>query len=395
MIVIVGAGQAGVQVAASLRQEGYTGRVVLVGDEPGVPYQRPPLSKAYIKDGDAARLALRAADFYAANAIELVAGRVVAIDRAAQEAALEGGTRLPYEHLVLATGSRNRRPPIPGADAPGVLDLRTLHDAERLRTALLAADRVAVVGGGFIGLEVAATAVALGKGTTVLEAAGRLMGRVVSPDTSRYLLEAHSAAGIDVRLEAPVAAVHAGGVTLADGGEVAGDLVLLAIGVGPNVELARAAGLEVADGIVVDDHLLTTDPLISAVGDCAAFTHAATGARTRLESVQNAIDHGRTVARRLAGRPAPYDAVPWFWSDQGAEKLQIAGLTAGAERFVARRGEGRLTVFALSGGHLAGVETVNAPADHMAARKLLAAPPTELALAAASWDLRTLMRSAG
>lgn len=400
-VVIIGAGQAGFQAAASLRAEGFGGNVVLVGDEPGLPYQRPPLSKAFIKDGDAARLLLRGGDFYEKSRIDLVEGRAVRLDRAARVVALADGRHLSYDHLVLAVGARNRRPPIPGGSLPGVLDLRTLGDADRLRQALEAAHEVAVIGGGFIGLEVAATARLAGRAVTVLEATDRLMGRVVSPAMSAHFLAAHERAGVVVRLGARVEEIvaregRAGAVRLAGGNTLGCDLVLLAIGVSPAVELAGEAGLQTADGVVVDEDLLTSDPAISAIGDCASFPHRSSGARVRLESVQNAVDQAKCVARRIVGRPTAYDAVAWFWSDQGDQKLQIAGLSGDAQRYVVRPDETgeKLTVLGFKGGRLVTVETANSPADHMAARKLLAAPePPDLdTLERADFSLREVLR---
>lgn len=400
-VVIVGAGQAGFQAAASLRAEGFAGPIQLVGDEPGLPYQRPPLSKAFIKDGNADRLMLRSVEFYATNGIELIEGRAERIDREARTVRLADGRQLGYDHLVLAVGARNRTPPIVGGDLPGVLDLRSLTDAHRLRDALAAARRVVVVGGGFIGLEVAATARAGGCDVTVLEAADRLMSRVVSPAMSDYFRAAHEAAGIELRLGVKAEAIEeeggrAAAVRVAGGDAVPCDLVLCAIGISPATELAREAGLSTADGIVVDDVLLTADPAISAIGDCASFPHRAAGAMVRLESVQNAVDQAKCIARRIVGREARYDEVAWFWSDQGEHKLQIAGLASERDSFVARPSPdgGRLTVHVFRDDRLVAVETANEPADHMAARKLLAAaePPTRDEVEAADYALKSLLR---
>ena len=402
-VVIVGASHAGVQTAASLRQEGFSGRIVLIGDEAVLPYQKPPLSKAFIKEGVEDRLILRAEDFYPKSGIERIDGRVTRIDRAHREVELEDGRRVGYGHLVLAVGAQNRIPPLPGIALDGVIDLRTLADAARLRAALHAASAVAVIGGGFIGLEVAATAATLGRPVAVLEAMNRLMARTLSPQMSEHFLKAHRRFGVDVHLGTRAVAIEADaagrakGVRLEEGGFVPGDLVLVAVGVGPNMALAAEAGLETADGIVVDENLLTSDPVISAIGDCAAFPHRSSGAHLRLESVQNAVDQAKCVARRLVGTPAAYDALAWFWSDQGDQKLQIAGLTQGADRYVAHPSDDgqQMTVMAFRDDALIGVETANAAADHMAARKLLAAEhPVHLAdIEAAGYDLRKLMRS--
>ena len=397
-VVIVGAGQGGLQVAASLRQDGFAGSITLIGDEPGLPYQRPPLSKAYMKDGDEARLALKPASFFETAAVDYRPATIVAgIDRQAGTAVLDGGEALPFDHLVLATGARNLRPAMPGLDLPGVHELRGLADAARLRAAMTGARRAAVIGGGFIGLEFAAVAAAAGVPVTVIEAAGRLMARAVTPPLSQRFLEFHRGAGVDLRLsslgQGVTGTTAAEGVALADGSTVPADLVLLAVGVRPNVELAAEAGLAVANGIVVDGHLRTSDPRIFAIGDCASFPLA--GLATRLESVQAAVDHARHVARTIAGaEQPPYDALPWFWSDQGPLKLQIAGLSTGwDDTHALTDATGAVdTVLAFRGDRLVAVETVNQAGRHMAARKLLAGGPVMRdRLQALDWDLRAAL----
>lgn len=399
-IVIVGAGQGGFQAAASLRQDGFGGRVTLVGDEPGLPYQRPPLSKAYMKDGDPARLALRPEAFFAEAGIERIEGRAIGIDRPSARLHLAAGEALAYDHLILATGARNAVPPVAGlaeAVADGtVLGLRTLADASEIRRRVAGGGRAVVVGGGFIGLEFAAVARGAGLEVTVVEAAGRLMERVVSPQISAHFLDLHQGLGVDVRLGTAAAAVAPGLVRLGDGNAVAGELILLAAGVRPNVELAAEAGLAVAGGIVVDTRLVSSDPAISALGDVALFP-ARDGSLVRLESVQAAVDQARHIARRLAtGEEAAYAAVPWFWSDQADRKLQIAGLRHHRHRTVAVPGtEARPVVLSLEGEALRAVETVNAPAPHMAARRLLAAgrDVTLAEIEAAGFDLPKLAKS--
>jgi len=401
-IVIVGSGQAGFQTAVSLRQEGFEGSIAIIGDEPGLPYQRPPLSKAYLKEGVADRLRFRDAGFFETNRIKLDDGsRVAEIDRHHKTVKLEDGRRLGYGHLVLATGARNRRLPIEGIDLEGVVDLRTLGHANSLRQILASTRRLAVIGGGFIGLEIAATARAMGAEVTVLEATDRLMSRVVSPPVSAHFLAAHRDAGIDVRLDTMASGItgsngKATGVRLQDGSTIAADLVLVAAGVVANGELAEAAGLYVHDGIRVDDRLATEDPDISALGDCASFPFGHDGMPTRLESVQNAVDQAKCLAKRLTGKEERYAALPWFWSDQGPHKLQIAGLAVGADHHeVFSGGDGKLTVLCFRRDELIGVETVNAPADHMAARKLLSSdqPVTLDDARAAGFDVAALFRS--
>ncbi len=403
-VIVAGSGQAGFQVAASLRQDGFDGEILMIGAEPGLPYQRPPLSKGYLKDGSADRLLFRNADFFAANRIDLEDGRSVAsIDRGSRHVALSDGRTIAYAHLVIATGTRNRRIPLPGLDLGNVLGLRTLGDAAWLRERLAAASRLAVVGGGFIGLEVAATARAAGLEVTVLEATARLMSRVVSPAVSDYFLAVHARSGVDVRLDAAARRIvddgagKAGGVELSGGEVIPADLVLVSAGVVPNAEIAEAAGLYVHDGIRVDDTLSTEDPDISAIGDCASFPFGHDGLQIRLESVQNAVDQAKCVSRRLTGHPEPYRRPPWFWSDQGPHKLQIAGLTVGADHHEIRGGheDGRLSVQCYRRGDLIGVETVNVAGDHMAARRILghATPVTLDAARASGLDLAALMRA--
>jgi len=403
-ILIAGGGQGGFQAAASLRQDGFDGEIVIVGEESGLPYQRPPLSKAYLKEGKADRLLFRNADFFDKNRISLEDGRrLSAIDRHGRRAELDDGRSIAYEHLVLALGARNRRLPLPGIELGNVLDLRSLADADLIRERLAAASSMIVIGGGFIGLEIAATARSAGLHVTVLEATARLMSRVVSPPVSDYFLGQHRAAGVDIRLNALAQRIldggdgNAGGVELAGGERIAGDLMLVSAGVLPNAEIAEAAGLYVHDGIRVNDLLATEDEAISAIGDCASFPFGQDGVQTRLESVQNAVDQAKCVAARLTGKPERYARVPWFWSDQAADKLQIAGLTAGADHHVLRgsREEGRLSVLCFRRDELIGVETVNVAGDHMAARRLLARDK-ELSLAemqAAGFDLAALMKA--
>ncbi|MFZ3582871.1 NAD(P)/FAD-dependent oxidoreductase [Loktanella sp. DJP18] len=383
-IVIVGAGQGGLQAAMSLRQDGFAGSITLIGGEAGLPYQRPPLSKAYLKTGDADALRLRPDTFFAKSDITLVSGVWVdRIDRVGK--AVHAGDRsFAYDHLILATGTRNLRPTIPGLDR--ALDLRTLEDALRLRRVLDSPRRCAVIGGGFIGLEFAAVAAGLGHVVTVAEAAPRLMSRVVSPEMSDRFLTLHRDVGTTVHLESAVTQVTDTGIMLMDGTAIAADVTLLAAGVVPNTVLAQDAGLRVDNGIVVDDRLLTEDPAISALGDCAVFPDPTTGRPVRLESVQAATDHARLISRRLMGKSDdPYAAVPWFWSDQADAKLQIAGLATPQDE--ALTGDDG-AVWRFAGDRLSAVETVNDARTHMQARKRLAGGPVDrTALVAARFDL--------
>jgi 3-phenylpropionate/trans-cinnamate dioxygenase ferredoxin reductase component len=403
VVAIVGAGQGGFQVASSLRQEGFAGRVLLFGDEGVLPYQRPPLSKSYLA-GEAGLDAvwLRTEAFYEKEAIELVAGeRVAAIDRRGRRLELASGRAIAFDHLVLAVGARNRPLRVSGAELDGVLGLRSLADADALRQRLAAASAAVVVGAGFIGLEFAAVALAAGVAVHLVELTEQPMGRVVSAPVSHFFTEAHRRWGAAVSLGTGIARIlgengRAVGVETSDGRRLAADLVLVSIGVIPNTELAAAAGLGIDDGIVVDPRLATADPAIWAIGDCANFPTRFAQVRVRLESVQNAVDQARSVASGIAGTPQPYDKVPWFWSDQRDLKLQIAGLTAGRDQTVLRGDPagGSFSVFCFCGSRLIGVESVNRPADHVVARRLLLGAPRLSPHEAADpdFDLRALAR---
>jgi 3-phenylpropionate/trans-cinnamate dioxygenase ferredoxin reductase subunit len=382
-VVIVGASHAGFQLAASLRQAGFDGPVTLVGDEPVLPYQRPPLSKDYL-DGKIGfdLLLLRPEAFYRDHRIDFLRGtRVAAIDRAGQAVRLDSGERLGYGHLVLATGARNRVPPLPGIELDGVCYLRTLAETEALRDRLGAAEHIVVIGAGFIGLEFAAVARAHGKPVHVVELVDRVMARVVAVPTSLFFAEAHRRSGVEFGFGAQAVRIAGHGgkvdhVELAGGERLKADLVLVSVGVVPNGELAADAGLRVANGVVVNEELATADVNISAIGDCAAFPcRHADGNPVRLEAVQNATDHARCVADRIVGKPRPYTALPWFWSEQGKLRLQIAGLTTGHDQTVLRGNleSGEFSVFCYRDGALLGIESVNRPADHAHARRLLAA----------------------
>jgi 3-phenylpropionate/trans-cinnamate dioxygenase ferredoxin reductase subunit len=380
-VVIVGAGHAGFQVAASLRQNGFKDRISLINDEPHLPYQRPPLSKAYLKGtGGPDSLMFRPQKFYADQAIELIADHATAIDRAARKLVLASGASLDYGHLVLATGARNRLLDIPNANLANVRYLRILDDSEDLRARLASCGRVVVIGAGFIGLEFAATARIKGLEVDVLELASRVMARAVTAEVSDYFQKQHTAAGIRIHLGVQATAIEAEGgkvtgVSLSDGRHVPADLIVVGVGVLPNVELAAEAGLPVASGIIVNEHLLTSDPNISAIGDCALFESPRFGGSLRLESVQNATDHARCVAARLTGDDKPYDGQPWFWSDQGDDKLQMVGLTAGYDHVVLRGEPAKkaFSAFCYRGDQLLGIESVNRAGDHMFGRRLLPA----------------------
>ncbi|QDL98421.1 pyridine nucleotide-disulfide oxidoreductase [Rhodopseudomonas palustris] len=378
-VLIAGAGHAGFQVAVSLRQAKYAGRIALINDEKHLPYQRPPLSKAYLKSGgDPNSLMFRPEKFFQDQAIELISDRMVSIDREGRKLLLASGTAIEYGHLVLATGARNRMLDVPNGSLPDVLYLRTLDESEVLRQRMPDRKHVVVIGAGFIGLEFAATARAKGLEVDVVELAPRVMARVVTPEISSYFHDRHSAAGIRMHygVRATEIAAEGGrvtGVVLSNGHTLPCDLVVVGVGVIPNVEIAAAAGLPTAAGIIVDRQLLTRDPHISAIGDCALFDSVRFGETMRVESVQNATDQARCVAARLTGDAKPYDGYPWFWSDQGDDKLQIVGLTAGFDQVVIRGSvaERSFSAFCYKAGKLIGIESVNRAADHVFGRKIL------------------------
>ncbi len=377
-VVIVGAGQAGAQAAASLRAEGYGGPIALIGEEPHLPYQRPPLSKKFLAgELDAERLLIKPAEFYAQAAVDVrLETCATAIDRAGK-AVICGEARVPYETLILATGGRVRRAQVAGAKLPGVHYMRGIDDVDGLRPGFLPGRRLVIVGAGYIGLEVAAVAVKAGLDVTVLEMAARPLARVTSPVMSAFFREVHEAAGVRFRFGAAVTALTGServeGVAL---GEeiIPADLVLFGIGILPNVELARAADLAVSDGIDVDAFARTSDPSIYAAGDCTNHPNALLGRRLRLESVQNAIDQAKAAAAAIAGKPKPYAEVPWFWSDQYDLKLQMAGLSAPTDAVVLRGDPAarRFAAFYLRDGAVAAVDAVNAAPEYMIGRQLIA-----------------------
>jgi 3-phenylpropionate/trans-cinnamate dioxygenase ferredoxin reductase component len=377
-IVIIGAGQAGAQAVATLRAEGFLGPLAMVGDEPYPPYQRPPLSKAYLAGTfDRERLFLKPGAFYTEAECELILGiAAVSIDRGTRSVALSDGRVLAYDKLLLATGSRVRRIPVAGADLPGTFYLRGIADVDALRAAFATNAKLAVIGGGYIGLEVAAVAVKHGLDVTVFESLSRVMARAVSPELSAFYERMHREAGVHLMLDTAVEAFEGGAkleaVRAGDRSHPA-DLALVGIGIVPNVELALNAGLACDDGIVVDDCARTADPLIFAAGDCTRHV-GRDGALIRLESVQNAIDQAKHAALAMLDRPTPYREVPWFWSDQYDVKLQIAGLARAGDELV-RRGDPaqrKFAVFHLREGRVAAVEAVNAAPEYIVGRKLIA-----------------------
>jgi 3-phenylpropionate/trans-cinnamate dioxygenase ferredoxin reductase subunit len=393
-VVILGAGQAGLETAAALRSQGYQEPVTLIGEERHLPYQRPPLSKDYLAGKMAAdSLPLRARVYFENHHIDLRLGeRAVAIDRKAHQVKLASGVAVPYDKLVLALGARNRPLQIKGAES--VLYLRTLDEADRLKERIADAREIAVIGGGFIGLEIAAVARSYGKPVTVIEVRQRLMARAVAAVLSDFFLNLHCGRGTRVLLSTTIAEVQSGSVLLQNGGSHYADLVLAGIGVLPNAELARHAGLAVGNGIVVNEFLRTEDPAIYALGDCADHPNSFAGGRCRLESVQNAVDQAKCVARGIVGNPTPYRDVPWFWTDQYGIRFQMAGISPGHDSFVIRGSieNHKFSAFYFKAGRLLAVDSVNRFGDHVAARKLLTSgtPLTPEQAADESFDLKKL-----
>lgn len=383
-LLIIGASYAGLQVADAARAKGYAGPITLLGDEAVAPYQRPPLSKGLLLGKQTPEgLTLRAPAYFEEQRIRLrLQCRVEAIDRQARCVTLQGGEVLAYEWLVLATGARSRPLEVPGADLPGVHGLRSLADALAIDALARRARRVCVIGGGFIGLETASALCTRGLEVQVIEAGAQLLGRVVPPEVADYFARLHSEQGVQLHCQASVQALQAGpdgrvaGVLLADGRMLACDAVVVGIGVLANDELARAAGLPCDQGVIVDAFGRTPDPQILAAGDCARFPNpygADPAQALRLESIQAANDLARAAASVIAGQPEPYQAVPWFWSDQYASKLQIAGLGLPSDARVLRGSieQGRFSLFLLRAGQVVCVHSVNRPAEHLLARKLI------------------------
>lgn len=405
-VVIVGGGHAGLQTADSLRSGGYTKPISIIEDEPQLPYQRPPLSKDYLAtSGNPEPLPLRTPSFYAEKDIDLRTGVTATdLDRGSRTVAISDGSVLKYEHLVLATGARNRELTCVGATSAGVRGLKTLDDAQVLHRALATAKNVVVVGAGFIGLEFATAAHAHGCFVTVLEFASLPMGRALTPTTAEWFARKHQDSGIQLRLNEGIDHFDVGldgrvaAAVSTAGTAYPADLVVVGIGVVPNDELAARAGLETENGVLVDATLRTSDPSILAIGDCASYPSIHTGTVSRLECVQNAAAHGRHAAQTILGTPRNYTEVPWFWSTQGKLRLQMAGI-ARAEDAVVVIGDPDAAAFSVlcyRDERLVAVESVNAPADHMAARKLLGAgrTPAPAEAVKAGFSLKAYAREA-
>jgi 3-phenylpropionate/trans-cinnamate dioxygenase ferredoxin reductase subunit len=383
-IVIVGAGQAGGEVAFQLRQYGFTGAITLIGEEMQLPYTRPPLSKGFLA-GETALDALltRGAAAYEKFNVDIRTGtRVTGIDRHNRHLTLQDGAQIPYDRLVLATGGRPRVIQVPGADLGNIFYLRTVADVERIRPELLPGKRLVIVGGGYIGLEVAAVATKRGLHVTVLEGAPRVLARVTSPEMSAFYERVHGEQGVDIRTGVAVSGFIAGAdgtrvaeVECGEAATVAADLVIIGIGLIPNTELAAGAGLLVDNGIVVDAEARSSDPHILAIGDCASHAHHGFLQRkVRLESVPNASEQARTAAAALCGKPAPSATPPWFWSDQYGLKLQMVGLSDGYDRVVLRGDpeQNSFIAFYLRNDEIIAADAVNRIADFMAAKRIVA-----------------------
>lgn len=407
-IVIIGAGQAGLQVAESLRQEGYQGVITLLGDETYAPYNRPPLSKKWLQERpELASLAIRGHEFIARKQIELRTGTsVAAIDRAAHEVQLHDDSRLPYEGLALCTGAALRRLPLPGADLQGVFGLKTIDEALAIAAAMddcLARNLpLVVIGGGFIGLEVAATASKRGLRATVLEGLDRLMSRVVAPIVSEAAARVHRAHGVQLEFGVSITELIGEGgrvraVRLADGREFPAGCVVVGVGVNANDQLAVAAGIYCERGVIVDGCSRTSDPRIVAAGDCTARRRD-DGTLLRLESVQNAVEQGKSAAAALMGRDKPFMAAPWFWSDQYDVKLQMVGLSHGYDTVVTRGDIDKpaFSAYYFRDGRLIAVDSLSRPGDHMQARKFLdrGLSPTPQQASDPSFDLAALLQPA-
>ncbi|MNR91412.1 Putidaredoxin reductase [compost metagenome] len=375
-VLIIGAGHAGGAAAAFLRQFGHEGDIVLVGDEETPPYQRPPLSKGWLAGTMAsADILLRPASFYSDRAIELRLGvRATTIDRQTKRVCFSDGSAEPYDHLILAMGSTARRLDVPVQGGRRLLELRSLQDAERLKAALEPGKRLAVIGGGYVGLEAAASARALGAEVVVLERMERILARVASETLSAFYAARHRLEGVDIRTRVEAASISSGCVTLTNGEDVEADAVLVGVGASACDELARAAGLECRDGVLVDLEARTSDPGIFAVGDMTRRPMPLYGCMHRLESVGNAVEQAKQAAAAITGHPAPAGEVPWFWSDQYDLKLQIAGLPFGADREVVRGDPARpgFAVFHMKGERIVCVEAVSAAPAFMFGKQMIA-----------------------
>jgi len=379
-VVIAGAGHAAGQVIATLKQKKFGGRIVMIGDEPYLPYQRPPLSKKFLAgELDAERLHFKPATFYDDTSIDVALNtRVTGIDPAKRSLSTDDGQTIAYSKLVLALGSRVRKIPVAGEELQGVFYLRSIDDVHDIRSNIAADKKVVIVGAGYIGLEVAAVCRQLGLRVTVVEMADRVMSRVVSPQVSVFYRQQHETHGVEFMLSTGLKAIHGDdhvtAVEVGDGAMVEADFVVIGAGILPNCELAQTAGLTIDNGIAVDDRCQTSDPNIYAVGDCSSHPSDIYGRRIRLESVHNALEQAKTAASNICGIEEHYSQVPWFWSDQYDLKLQIAGLSEGYDQTVIRgeQSDKKFSCFYLKDGILIAVDAINSPRDFMRSKSLIA-----------------------
>lgn len=398
-VVVIGAGQAGSSAVVKLRNLGFEGQITLIGEEPAPPYQRPPLSKAYLL-GDMAleRLYLRPEAFYGENDIDLKLGEQVhAIDPASKTVSLTSGD-ITYSDLILTTGSTPRKLPAAiGGDLDGVYTVRTLADVDAMVKEFTDGARVLIIGGGYIGLEAAAVAAKKGLDVTLVEMADRILQRVASAETSQYFRDLHKSHGVDLRegvgLDRLTGEGRVSGAILTDGSQLNLDFVVVGVGITPNSQLAEAAGLDIDNGIKTDSKGRTSDPHIWSAGDCASFPYK--GERIRLESVGNAIDQAELIAENIMGADKDYVAKPWFWSDQYDTKLQIAGLSTGYDRVVTRQGDGTVSYWYYKGNELLALDAMNDPRGYMVGKRLIEAgkSPDPDAIANSETDLKSLLKA--
>jgi 3-phenylpropionate/trans-cinnamate dioxygenase ferredoxin reductase subunit len=408
-VLIVGAGHAAGELATALRQEGYTGSIGMIGQEPWLPYQRPPLSKAFLAGQvQAESLLLKPRQTYERAGIDLLLEtEVTGLEREGKRVSLADGRKVGYESLALATGGRPRKLVAPGvAEAERCENfhyLRTIADVTRIRQQFEPGFRLVVIGGGYIGLEVAAVGVKHGLKVTVLEALPRVLARVTAPEVSAFYERVHREAGVDLRTGTRITGFEldpsgdAVAAVLTEQGRVAADLVIVGVGIQPNLELAARAGLDTADGVLVDEQMRSSDPAIVAIGDCANHPNVCAGCRLRLESVPNAVEQARVAAATLAGKPRRYEAVPWFWSDQYDLKLQMVGISKDYDQLVLRGDPGARSfmAFYLRGGRVIAADAVSRPAEFMLAKRLVGGGLTAPAdrLADPAFPLKSLLES--
>lgn len=397
-MVIIGAGHAAGQAAASLRQEKYEGPITIIGDEPHIPYQRPPLSKQYLSGEQAIeRVYLRPEKFYDDKDVTLKLGvSATEIDREAKQVVLDSGETVPYDKLIIATGSRPRILNIEGSDLKGIHYLRTIADVDAIRNEMAAGKNLVIVGGGYIGLEVASVGIEKGLNVHVLEMESRILQRVTTPEMSEYYHNLHSGRGVNIHTDTMVSG-FAGSEqveqVLCGDASFDADLVIVGIGIIPNIELAQAAGLECDNGIVVDDHCRTSDPEIYAAGDCTNHPNPLLDRRLRLESVPNAMEQARVCVSNMLGGDKVYAAMPWFWSDQYELKLQMVGFSADGDEHVLRgkMEENQFAVFYLNNGKVVAADAVNSPKEFMVCKQLVGKAVDPAALANPETELKDLL----